>query len=185
MDAKEVNRLAQLEVPIAVAIQIIEGRLSERVQVERFREIQRAVEWCEVAGNRTIRPCPQWDVDPRNFYFAGDGWNADKLDSTGYLVLYADTSEIIENLHEREWIESDPWSENYKPKTAVIAFRWYNGLPVTPPLLKIYDKTLLIQGGHHRLRYAHFLNAHRVPFLVARDKISRVEAILCSASDIK
>jgi hypothetical protein len=182
MDIEHFNRLTTQGLSAAVSIQIIEGKLDEKRELERLKEGKLAAEWCRSKANRLLRPCPVWDFDPGNFHLAGDGLKVSEFNHAEHTVLFTTTSEICENLLGREWIEADPWLQTYRSKTAVIAFRWCHGLPVTPPLIAVHDGKLVVAGGNHRLRYANFCRADRIPFLVARDQTSRVKAMLRSAS---
>jgi hypothetical protein len=142
----------------------------------------KAREWAESQENRDSRLTPQWDCDPEHFYLCLDGALRSEVDAAEFNIIEADVEDIASNLQYGSDRDEGPWSTRYKDKTAGIAYRWAQRLPVTPPLISHFRDKITIAGGMHRLHLARYHGAKRMPFLVRVSDLGALLSILKSAT---
>lgn len=122
----------------------------------------------------------EWDLNPDNFLYTFDGWDAETFKSkfpNGLILGVADITEIVKNLtriSNRTIYVSDSCD------ALVIAY-WAEGNKMTPPLIEISNNgKLLISGGNHRFSVCRAKNEKRIYFLTIPGLKNQIEEILKS-----
>lgn len=180
-NVENLNRLIERGLPPAVAMDVDAGRLNEDFEVALWATRREAEGWAEDTANRTAAFTPLWDCDPARFYLAFDGERPDGVDAAGLTVIEVAVDELHGALQQGSGRDEEPWSERYRTKTAVIAYRWAQGLAVTPPLTRPFNGEIVIAGGMHRFHLARHYGARSMPVLVKREELEEVVRVLPSA----
>lgn len=123
----------------------------------------------------------EWDLNPDNFLYTFDGWDADTFKSNfpkGLILGVADITEIVKNLTQ---ISNRSINISDSCDALVIAY-WAEGNKMTPPFIQISDKDgkLLISGGNHRFSVCRAKNEKRIYFLTIPGLKNQIEVILNS-----
>lgn len=180
-NVENLNRLIGRGLPTTVAMDVDAGRLDEEFEVALWTTRREAERWAKDAANRSARFTPVWDFDPSRFYLALDGEAPDTVDAAALTVVEVPVGELHGALQHGSGRDKDPWSKRYRDKTAVIAYRWAEGLAVTPPLIRQWKGEIVVAGGMHRLHLARHYGAQSMPVLVWRDELEAVARVLPSA----
>ena len=180
-NVENLNRLIGRGLPITVAMAVDAGRLDEEFEVALWTTRREAESWSKDAANRSATFTPVWDFDPSRFYLALDGEKPDTVDGAALTVVEVTVGELHGALQHGSGRDKDPWAERHRSKTAVIAYRWAQGLAVTPPLIRPLKGEIVIAGGMHRLHLARHYGAQSMPVLVWREEVDKVVRILTSA----
>jgi hypothetical protein len=180
-NVENLNRLIGRGLPTTVAMEIDAGRLDEEFEVALWTTRREAERWAKDAANRSDTFTPVWDFDPSRFYLALDGKKPDTVDAAALTLVEVTVGELHSALQHGSGRDKDPWSEGYRSKTAVIAYRWAQGLAVTPPLISPWQGKIVIAGGMHRLHLARHYGAQSMPVLVWRKQLEEVVRVLPSA----
>ena len=180
-DVENLNRLIARGLPTTVAMEVDAGRLDEEFEVSLWTTRREAERWAKDAANRSAAFTPVWDFDPSQFYLALDGEKPDTVDAAALTVVEVTVDEVHAALQHGSGRDKDPWSKRYREKTAVIAYRWAQGLAVTPPLIRPLKGEIVIAGGMHRLHLARHYGVQSMPVLVRRDELEEVVRVLPSA----
>jgi hypothetical protein len=157
------------------------GRLDEEFQVALWTTRREAERWATDAANRSATFTPVWDRDPARFYLALDGEKPDTVDAAALTLVEVAVDELHGALQHGSGRDKDPWAERHRLKTGVIAYRWAQGLKVTPPLIRPWKGEIVISGGMHRFHLARHYGAQCMPVLVSWEELEVVTGILPSA----
>jgi len=160
---------------------VIHGKLDEEFEVERARNRAECIEW---SRNLVVPPVDlkaEWDLKPGHFYLAYDGEKPDLHPANNFALIEADVADVHPKLTYQSSRDKDSWDEEYRGRSLGTAFRWLNGLPVTPPLITRIGDEIAISGGNHRYHLAHYYETKRMPFLVLTENLDLVMSILPTA----
>jgi hypothetical protein len=125
----------------------------------------------------------QWDLNADNYIKSLDWFPKDEFHTlypNGFAVGEVEVDKIYDFLEDQSKIYDvdDLWKTADKSKTLGVIESWYNGIPLTPPLLNIScNKRIVIVGGNHRFNvfriYGKGLLIFLVPFDI-KDSISNI-----------
>lgn len=178
----ELNRLRARGLSMPTAMSVIEGELDEESEVAVAENDRRAEPWAKSQENREASFTPKWDYAPQHYYRSMDGNTLPKqVNPADFQIVCADVSDVTSHLAFHSTRSEGSWSEEWQAKTAGIAYRWANGLPVTPPLIATHQEKITIVGGMHRFHLASHYAASRLPLLVRRSNLASVLSTLKSA----
>lgn len=182
MSADETNRLIRQGLVANVAMDVIDGKLDEEFEVSRAIEITERVKWSKGRVAPPADLTAQWDLDPAHFYLAYDGNDPDLHPGDQFALIEADVADVHGKLTYHSSRDKDPWHRQYRRGSEGTAFRWFKGLPVTPPLINRVGDQIGIQGGNHRYHLAHYYKTDRMPFLVLNEDLAAVLDLLPTAA---
>lgn len=168
----DVDRLNELVskhgLATTVAFEVLNGKQSLEQALERKHDREGAAEWSKGFDRETHRLVPLWDRDPKHFHLTADG-----LSVSAFADAYPDiklceaaVADIVGALCEGSTRIEDPWSDLYRSKTSVIAYRWLTDRPVSPPMLAPHAAGLVLVGGNHRFWLARDCGARDIPILI-------------------
>lgn len=184
MNVDEFNRLHKLGLDPASVLHVLEGKVSEAEALRVCNERKAARAWGNKPANRKRELVPKWDHDPTKFHLSLDGEEPDVFDGDPVVLIEADIEEVEKQLTYVATRDVGPWHQRHKSKSAGIAYRWDNDLPVTPPLLVRLDNSEFTLQGMHRYHLAKHYCAKRMPFLVYERQRDAILRILSSARRI-
>ena len=180
-DHAEFERLTGLGLPASTALHVLRGKRNEDFEVAHVETTARAREWCAGLTALPQGLAPHWDHAPENYYLALDGECPGLADTREWVLICADSAEVLGALTYASTRDKDPWHEDYRHKSCGTAYRWSVGLAVTPPLLAIDRSGIQIAGGMHRFHLAVACGAGEMPFLVEPAALPAIVALLPSA----
>lgn len=177
----ELNRLTARGLDFVAAMHVMSGQCDEEFEVARRIEERAAEEWRSSSGYPPSGLTPLWDLDPSRFYLVGDGALPEEFDPDEHVLIRAECSDVAQLLTCQSGRAEGPWEEGYACKSSGIAYRWLNGLAVTPPMLRPLGSKVAIAGGMHRFHLAKHYGDSKMPFLVERCDLEALKQILrCS-----
>ncbi|WP_132657876.1 hypothetical protein [Rhizobium sp. BK418] len=174
------NRLHALGLSFPVICDILDGKRDEMTELGMAAERAAVAKWCRRRKNVPATLTALWDLSPANFYLAFDGDAPNKHDPHDFALIEADVAEVHRSLTYNASRDKDPWHREYKSKSCKTAYRWLNGLLVTPPVIRRFQDQIHIDGGMHRYHLAQAYKTSRMPFLIRRDDCGEVLDILRS-----
>ena len=177
----EINRLIALGLRISTAIGVADGYLNEAFEIAREQEKQKVADWCKNRSNLSTHLSAHWDCDPANIYLTSDGANPRDYTPEDFVIVDADIAEVDQLLTHNASRNRGPWCKDYKQKSYGIAYRWEQGLGVTPPLIIKVKNEIHIEGGMHRFHLAKHYGELRMPFLVRVTELADIIELLKSA----
>ncbi|MDX0164400.1 hypothetical protein GOC43_21340 [Sinorhizobium meliloti] len=140
--------------------------------------------WCKGRKNIPESLTALWDLSPENFYLALDGDAPHEHNPDDFILIEADIADVHQKLTYNASRNKDPWHKKYKSKSCKTAYRWVNGLPVTPPLIRRFQDQIHIDGGMHRYHLAESYGTTRMPFLVRKESLKQVITLIPSCTII-
>lgn len=180
-DTDELNRLIARGLDFVAAEHVLSGKRDEEFEVARRSEQRAAEEWRYSSGYPPLALTPLWDLDPSRFYLAEDGTSPGDLDPDKHVLIRAECSDVAQLLTFQSGRVDGPWDVRYACKSSGIAYRWLNGLAVTPPMLRPLGSEVAIAGGMHRFHLAEHYGETEMPLLVERCDLEALKEILrCS-----
>ncbi|CCF18080.1 hypothetical protein NT26_0356 [Pseudorhizobium banfieldiae] len=146
--------------------------------MSRADELAERVKWSKDLVTPPADLTAQWDLDPAHLYLAYDGDDPDLHPGDKFTLIEADVADVHGKLTHHSSRDKGSWHKKYKPGSEGTAFRWLQGLPVTPPLI---NRVGSLQGGNHRYHLAHYYQTDRMPFLVLNEDLAAVLDLLPTA----
>ena len=122
-DLEKLNRLLELGLPHAVAIEVMQGKIVEDEALNTWTERREATKWGKSKENQSVKLIPLWDRDPAKFYLALDGEDADVFAGDDIRLIEADTADVHRHLGRGSIRDVGPWDHRYRDKTSLIAYR--------------------------------------------------------------
>jgi hypothetical protein len=174
------GRLLNLGLPISVAIEVMKGRRDEAFEVQQWTDAQESRRWAADRAHWGVTPKPLWDCDSSRFYLSLDGVSPRAFDED-VVLIEANLAEVQSHLCFGSSRDVGPWHAKYRDKTADVAWRWATGRSVSPTFIAPYEGGLTIVGGMHRFHLALSCSAARMPFIVRRQELDAVLALVPSA----
>lgn len=182
VDMEEFHRLVARGISAQTALQVLQGKADEEEAVSKAAEAVAVDTWKAAHSDPPDQLEPRWELARERFHFSLDGASAGDKRIADVAVIEADMAEVVTKLTFASTRKDDPWTGTYRIKTVKTAYRWFNGLRVTPPLIGLHEGQLNIVGGLHRFHLAKHYGATRIPLLVDRAALPTVQGILKSAT---
>ena len=179
---EEFQRLIGRGITAQTALQVLKGEVDEEGAVSKAAEARAVHGWLAKQAEPPEHLEPQWDLAPERFHLSLDGASTGDKRIADIAIIEADMAEVVTKLTFASTRKDDPWTGTYRTKTAKTAYRWFNGLRVTPPLIGLHEGELNIGGGLHRFHLAKHYGATRIPLLVERAALPTVLGMLKSAT---
>lgn len=147
-------------------VDLYKQKLLESTRGERAELQKRSTKYSDLPVKNWPDFKVKWDLNPDNFFYAFDGWDADTFKSNfpkGLILGVADISEIVKNLT----IKSDRTINISNSSDALVIAYWAEGNKMTPPFIEISNLNgkLLISGGNHRFAVCRAMKVKKVKFL--------------------
>jgi len=180
VDVDEFNRLHALGLSVPVIFDVLSGKRDEMTEFRAAKESKAVDKWCKGRKNIPESLTALWDLSPKNFYRAFDGDAPHEHNADDFMLVEADIADVHQKLTYHASRDKDPWHRKYKYKSCKTAYRWVNGLAVTPPVIRRFQDQIHIDGGMHRYHLAQAYKTSRMPFLVRKDDCGEVLDILNS-----
>ncbi|WP_162895117.1 hypothetical protein [Rhizobium terrae] len=167
------------------AMFVVEGKRDEEFEVTLADVEKQCCKWTETLERPPSDLKAEWDLDRAHFYLAHDGEHPALHPGNDYALIEVAVADVHEKLTYQSSRDKDSWDEQYRGRSLGTAFRWLNGLPVTPPLIARVGDEIAIVGGNHRYHLAHYYQTKRMPFLVLKENLASVLDLLPNAVRIE
>jgi uncharacterized protein YoaH (UPF0181 family) len=145
-----------------------------------FEEMADADAWEEQARNERARKLAKtartkwpeidvsWDLSAENYHRSLDGVKAAEFarDFPEVEVVGVDIEDLHANLMRGSQRVKDPFSKEYKTKTAGLVSHLERGGIVTPPFVRHVAGGLCLAGGNHRFGWARHRGECKLPILI-------------------
>lgn len=119
-----------------------------------------------------------WDLTPENFHFSLNEKSIDDFNALypeGVCLRYVILEELDEKTGDEVLRSSDIWDVHDGDKLANAIGRWSEGEPITPPLVGINGRKLMVLGGNHRLAVCRARKLQSVPVLIDCRKVDQAQ----------
>jgi hypothetical protein len=125
-----------------------------------------------------------WDLSAENYHRALDGVTVVEFarDFPEVQVVGVDTEDLHANLMPGSQRVKDPFSREYRAKTAGLVAHIERGGIVTPPFVRDIAGGLCFAGGNHRFGWARHRGVPKLPILIVRAEEPVIAAKLTTLS---
>jgi len=176
-DHVEFNRLTAQGIQPLDALAILEGTLCEADVLYENRYNARKRSWSSNPANLTNFYAPVWYQHHFHFKYTWD----DQEDAPAYTQLMViddvDPQRLRQHLHPSTAL---PLTQNpfARSKSSGVAYRWSQGLGVSPTYILPYKGHLAIGQGFHRFYLALHYKVTAIPILVDRSSVPTITNLL-------
>ena len=169
------NGLSPLE-----ALEVIEGKqllcnvLAEKVINEKVEKLKKK--------HKAKWPSPpvKWDTVPERWYLSLDDHSTESfaMKFPDAELVWVDLAQLHDKLANGSKRVKDPFSSNYKCKTARLVVHLDDGGEVSPPMI-IHNKAgLHIVGGNHRFGWARHITQLKIPVIICASQRTAIATLI-------
>ncbi|MBL3587495.1 hypothetical protein JMM61_19320 [Rhodovulum sulfidophilum] len=127
-------------------------------------------------------PMPKviWDLAPEHWHLSMDGHDVQsfRLKFPDAAVMSVKTSQLSNILAAHSRRLGDPFSPNYRSKSAALVVHLQEGGRVSPAMTLLDAGGLHVVGGNHRLGWAMYLKQEEIPILIRSLDRKEIEELL-------
>ena len=178
LNTEELNRLTGQGINILTAMRILDGEVAEADVLYDIAYSAREHSWSSIQSNLNQPYQPSWYTDHYHFKYTWDDQRDPKPYTDLEVIPDVDLSRLDSLIFPPTKRLTGPFSDEYRDKSISLAYRWSQGLGVSPPYIMPWRRQLAIGQGFHRYYLAKHYKAMTIPILVERPSTSEIRALL-------